>query len=249
MRPSEVSVPAWQGDLKFNLWRRKMKKAIAISLKLFLAVITGFALYAPVAEAAGRGNNGAGSMEFSVPLNYTSSSTLTGQNGSSADINAALNMGFGMGYNFNDNFQINGTFSWAQRNYSANTTGTGNIGSYNGTLYTSSLQVNAVYYFMAGDFTPFVQGGFGTTYVDSNIPNGQSGSSCYWDPYWGYVCGTYQPTKTSSNISYSAGLGARYDVNRQFAVQGSVNKFYLDAPQAGSKPSFDMLRIDFIFRM
>jgi hypothetical protein len=60
------------------------------------------------------------------------------------------------------------------------------------------------------------------------------------------VCGTYQPTKTSTNISYSGGLGVRYDINRQFAMQGSYNKFYIDS---ASKPSFDMFRIDFIFRM
>jgi hypothetical protein len=228
-----------------------MKKTIATSLKLFLAAIAALALYAPVAEAAGRGNNGAGSMEFSVPLNYSSSETITGANGSKADINATLSMGFGMGYNFNDHFQVNGVFSWAQRNYSATTyNAIGGVGNYNNTMYTSSLQVNAVYYFMAGDFTPFVQGGFGTTYVDSNIPNGDySGSTCYWDPYWGYVCGTYVPTKTSSNISYSGGVGARYDVNRQFAVQGSYNMLYIDAPQAGGKPSFDIFRMDFIFRM
>ena len=229
-----------------------MNKTIAASLKLFLAVLTGLALYAPVAEAAGRGNNGAGSMEFSVPLNYTSSETITGANGSSADNNAALSMGFGMGYNFSDHFQVNGAFSWSQRNYTARPVPDAGVtvNPYNNTMYTSSLQVNAVYYFMAGDFTPFVQGGFGTTYIDTNIPNGTgTGSTCYWDPYWGYVCGTYVPTKTSSNISYSAGAGARYDVNRQFGLQGSYNKFYIDAPNSGSTPSFDVFRVDFIFRM
>ena len=225
-----------------------MKKTIAISLKLFLAAMAGLALYAPAAEAAGRGNNGNGSLEFTVPLNYTSSATLNGANGSSAEINAALNTGFGMGYNINDNFQVNGTFTWAYRNYSAKNTGNLN-GDYNGQLNTSSLQLNAIYYFMAGDFTPFVSGGFGTSYVDSGIPNGGSSSSCYWDPYWGYVCGTYQPTKSSSNISYSAGLGARMDINRQFAMQGSLNRMWIDAPNSGSKPEFDMFRIDFIFRM
>lgn len=228
-----------------------MKKAIATSLKLFLAAIAGLALYAPAAEAAGRGNNGNGSLEFSVPINYTSSATITGQNGSSADINAALNTGFGMGYNVNDNFQVNGTFSWGYRNYSAkpvNDAGS-TVGPYNGQLSTSSLQLNAVYYFMAGDFTPFVSGGFGSTFVDSNIPNGTGSSTCYWDPYWGYVCGTYQPTKSSTNISYSAGLGARMDINRSFAMQGSVNRMWIDAATSGSKPEFDMFRIDFIFRM
>jgi opacity protein-like surface antigen len=229
-----------------------MKQALATSLKLFLAALAGLALVIPAAQAKDRGNNGAGSMEFSVPIAYTGSTTVDGENGSKADVQAAFNMGFGMGYNFTDKFQVNGIFSWSQRNYSATLTsdgvpGCGSNCNYNNTLYTTSLQVNAVYYFMPGDFTPFVQGGFGTTYIDTNIPNGTGSSGCYWDPYWGYVCGTYQNTKTSSNISYSGGLGARYDVNRQFAVQGSYNKFYIDGSHA--KPDFDIVRFDFIFRM
>ena len=229
-----------------------MKKTLATSLKLFLAVLAGLALVVPAAQAKDRGNNGQGSLEFTVPINYTKSETLNGANGSSADINSTLNTGFGMGYNINDNFQVNGTFSWAYRNYSAITTPTGGstVTNYSGQLDTSSLQLNAVYYFMAGDFTPFVQGGFGTTFVDSNIPDGgTSGSTCYWDPYWGYVCGTYVPTKTSTNISYSAGLGGRWDISRQFAMQGSFNRMWIDAAQAGSKPQFDSFRIDFVFRM
>jgi hypothetical protein len=227
-----------------------VKKTLATSSKLFLAVLAVLALAVPAAQARDRGNNGAGSLEFTVPINYTSSTNITGQNGSSADINAALSTGFGMGYNINDNFQINGTFSWGSRNYAATTTGSLGTTQYNGTLDTSSLQMNAVYYFMAGDFTPFVSGGFGTTYVNTNIPTGSGGSNtCYWDPYWGYVCGSYYPTKTSNNISYSAGLGARMDISRNFALQGSINRMWLDAPQTGSKPEFDSLRIDFVFRM
>ena len=88
-------------------------------------MLAGLALVVPAAQARDRGNNGHGSLEFTVPINYTSSATITGQNGSSADVNAALNTGFGMGYNINDNFQVNGTFSWGYRNYSATTTGTG----------------------------------------------------------------------------------------------------------------------------
>jgi opacity protein-like surface antigen len=218
-----------------------MKTAIMKSLQLVFAALAGIALCVPVAEAGNRGNNGAGSLEFNIPINYTQSSTINGQNGTSMDVDAALNTGFGMGYNINDNFQVNGQFSWAQRNYSAKTSGAGN---YNSTLYTSSIQMNAVYYFMAGDFTPFVMGGFGTTFVDSNIPDGTT--SCYWDPYWGNVCS--QSTKTSNSISYSFGLGARMDVSRQFAVQGSVNKSYIDSSQAG-KPDFNSFKIDFIFRM
>jgi opacity protein-like surface antigen len=155
-----------------------------------------------------------------------------------------------MGYNFTDNFQINGQFAWAYRNYStkgAPTGGTPSVTNSSGTLNTSSLQVNAVYYFMPGDFTPFVTAGFGTTYVDTGIPTGTGSTGCYYDPWWGYVC--YNDTKSSSNISYGAGLGARMDVSRGFAIEGSVNRNYIDANNASSKPAFDTVKFNFIFRM
>jgi len=220
----------------------------AIGLNLFLASIAGFMLYVPAAEAKDRGNNGNGSVEFSIPINYTQSVTTTGENGSSATVNAALNSGFGIAYNISDKFQVNGTFSWGNRNYSINNLPPGTaLGAGNGVLSTSTLQMNAVYFFLPGDFAPFVSAGFGTTFIDSNIPNGSGSGSCYWDPYWGYVCGSYQPTYSSTNITYNWALGARFDVNRQFAIDGVYSKMYIDA--TNSSPSFDMFRMDFIFRM
>jgi hypothetical protein len=226
-----------------------MKKSITMSLNVFLASMAALMLCVPVAEAKDRGNNGNGSVEFSIPINYTESSSITGANGSTADVNAALSTGFALSYNINDYFQLGGSFSWGNRNYSATVVCTSLpcTSNYNGTLSTSSLQMNALWYFLPGDFTPFASAGFGTTFVDSNIPNGTGSSSCYWDPYWGYVCGTYQPTKSSTNISYSFGLGARYDFSRQFALQGSLNRMYIDGPN--SKPQADMIRVDFVFRM
>jgi len=229
-----------------------MKTVMAISLKLILAAITSVALFAHVAEAKDRGNRGNGSLEFTVPITYTAAQTINGTNGSTVDFNDALSSGFGMGYNINDNVQFNFGFTWGTRNYKAQTVGdtTGVITKYSGTIDTSSLQLNAVYYFMEGDFTPFISGGFGSTFVDSNIPNGTSTDTCYWDPYWGYVCGSYVPTKSSSNVSYNTGLGARMDINRQFALQGSVNRMWINSFQTeGAKPQVDSFRIDLIFRM
>ena len=223
-----------------------MKKTIAISLKLFLVAIAGLSLYAPVAEAGGRGNNGAGSLEFNVPIVYTTTTTIDGSGstaGSSMTIYDQLNSGFGLGYNINDNFQINGQFAWAYRNYSTQ----GGANQYSGSLNTSSLAMNAVYYFMAGDFTPFVSAGFGSTFIDTGIPDGSGTGGCYYDPWWGYVC--YEDTKSSSNITYGMGIGARMDISRGFAIEGSLNRNYIDANQASSNPTLDTVRFNFIFRM
>ncbi|MGC2047083.1 MAG: outer membrane beta-barrel protein [Gallionella sp.] len=219
-------------------------------LKLVFAAIAGLVLCIPAAQAANRGNNGAGSLEFNVPLNYMGYTSKTFDDGSSASTNAAFGLGFGMGYNFNDHFQVNGQFSWSGRNYKATVVDPAAViptQTFSNTLYTSTINVNAVYYFMSGDFTPFVSGGIGSTFLDSNIadPSGGSGG-CYYYPYWGYSC--YEPTKTSTNVSYNYGLGVRMDVNRGFAIEGSWNQLYIDTAQSES-PKVDIWRANFIFRM
>jgi Outer membrane protein beta-barrel domain len=228
-----------------------MKTVMTTSLKLVLATITAVVLIVPVAEAKDRGNRGNGSVEFSVPINYTTPTTINGSNGATVELSDSLSSGFGLGYNVSDNLQFNGQFTWGYRNYKGQTVGdAGTITKYSGTIDTSSVQLNAVYYFLDGDFTPLVSGGFGNTFVDSNIPSGGSTDTCYWDPYWGYVCGTYVPTKSSINVSYNLGLGARMDLGKQFALQGGVYRMWINSTQSsGAKPEIDMVRIDLIFRM
>jgi hypothetical protein len=189
-----------------------------------------------------------GTMEFILPVIYSPSQTVGGQGGSSADLNSDLGLGFGFGYNLNNHFQVNGIFNWSTRNYNANIVqDNGVTRKATGTLDTSTIAINAVYYLMSSNFTPFVSAGIGSVFVDSNIPNGAQGSSaCWYDPFYGYVCNTYQPTKTYTSVSYTGGLGVRWDMSRQFATQASYNKLWLDS---NSTKEFDGWRLDFIFRM
>jgi opacity protein-like surface antigen len=192
----------------------------------------------------------AGSMEFFLPLTYTDATKVNGQGGSSVDINADWGLGFGMGYNITDNFQVNGAFTWAYRSYNAMVVkDDGTTQRYNNYMDTSTLSLNGVYYFMNGNITPFISGGVGITYVDSNIQDGPATGSCWYDPWYGYICSSYVPTKTENDISYNAGIGVRFDVNRQFALQTGYYKTWIDFSKTSGSPNFDTLRLDFIFRM
>jgi len=194
----------------------------------------------------GRGGN----MEFFLPLTYTDATTVNGQGGSSVDINADWGFGFGMGYNISDNFQINGTFTWASRSYDAKAVkDDGTTQRYSNYMESSTISLNGVYYFMKGDITPFISGGVGITYVDTNIQTGPASGTCWNDPWYGYVCSSYVPTKTENDISYNAGIGVRMDVNRQFGLQAGYYKTWIDISKASGTPNFDTLRLDFIFRM
>jgi opacity protein-like surface antigen len=231
-----------------------MKRTWIIGLMLVVAAIAGAALVVPVAEAQGyttvRPGGRGGGWDFYLPLTYANSAIINGQNGTNVDINGGYGFGFGFGYNFNDNFQLNGMFTWNSRTYDATVVNTsGTTKKYSNYMDTSTFSLNAVYYFLSGTITPFVSGGVGITYVDTNIQTGPATGTCWYDPWWGYVCDSYVPTKTENDVSYNAGIGVRFDVNRQFSLQGSYNKMWIDISKASGSPDFDLWRMDFIFRM
>jgi opacity protein-like surface antigen len=232
-----------------------MKRAIIISLALVIAAFAGATLYVPVAEAqtytAVRPDGRGGQWEFILPITFTDSATVKGQGGSSVDINSDWGGGFGFGYNINDRFQINGIYSWGYRSYDATIVGTdGSKQKYNSFMNTATLALNGIFYILDGNVAPFVSGGIGITHIDTNIPSGSSSTNCWYDPWWGYMCSSYVPTKTQDDVSYTAGLGLRWDINRMFSLQGAYNKMWIDIQHsAGGMPDFDIFRLDFIFRM
>jgi len=221
---------------------------------LIITALIVAAFTIPGAEAQGTTNvrpgGRGGNWEIFLPLTFTDSTTIKGQGGSSVDINADWGFGFGLGYNVNDNFQVNGAFTWGYRSYNATIVQSdGATRKYSNFMDTSTLSLNGVYYFRNTDITPFVSGGVGVTYVDTNIQNGASSTYCYWDPWWGYICGGYVPTKAENEISYNAGVGVRFDVNRQFGLQAGYYRTWIDFSKASGTSAFDILRLDLIFRM
>jgi hypothetical protein len=223
----------------------------AIACVAVLTTRVGAQTYTTTAPSAGesRLEGRAGTWDFLLPLIYADSATVDGQGGSSLDINADWGFGFGFGYNFTDNFQLNGLFTWNSRSYDATIVqDDGSTRRYNNWTDTSTLSLNGIFYFLNGNVAPFVSGGVGITYIDTNIQTGVASTACWWDPWWGYVCSGYVPTKTENAVSYNAGVGVRFDLNRQFSLQPSFNKAWVDFDNSSGTPDFDIWRLDLIFR-
>lgn len=201
--------------------RNQSMKAVLGALMLFILPLGEALAYDPGPRE--------GKWDFTVQMRYADGQNVSGTNGSSADFNDTLGWGFGIGYNFTNKFALAMDINWANANYNGTyvTDPGGTIGNLYGTMYSSTVALNMTYYLTEGKIAPFVIGGLGSTFIDSNVPSGAPSSGCWWT-WYGYVCNTYQPTYSASAFSYNAGIGVRADLAPGFFLRGIAGRQWVD---------------------
>jgi len=181
--------------------------------------------------------------QFYLAPQFTNSKLLQFDNGAEADINEHSSWAFGIGYNVNEHIELNLAFSAGNSNYS----GTRIIDNtpedpenpngpqdFTANLYTSTIKFDFTYNLLKSDFTPFVAANIGSTYIDSGVPTGEIITGCWYDPWWGYVCYPTTQTYTSTEFTYGASLGVRYDINHQLFIKAGASRNYLDISSSNS---------------
>lgn len=194
----------------------------------------------------------AGSWDFMLHPQYLEGTEVKFEGGSKADIENDWGFGFGMNYNYSQRLALGFDFSWNDSNYTATRildNPQNEEVKVGGTLQSTVLAFNANYYFTDGKLAPFVAGTLGWTFLDSNIPSGPSESVCWWDPWYGYICGSYTPTKSTDEFGYGIGAGLRWDVTRSFFVRGSVMEYWVSVEKATDDVTATTARIDFGFSL
>ena len=181
------------------------------------SILLGAALLAAgsaLAQSSSRARHG----EIYIGPVFTESKSYSFEGGSTAKADTGVGLEFGYAYNFTPNFSAGVEFGWMDMDYSATVQpGPGNpniAGRINGTVETGTLRFVGTWNILAGNFTPFLTGGLGWTYVDTNIPSGLPESFCWYYPWWGQYCGTYVPTHDTTKFSYNVGAGLRLDVGK-----------------------------------
>jgi outer membrane assembly lipoprotein YfiO len=181
-----------------------------------------------------------GRYEVTLQPRYAASKDIDGAGGSKVALDPGYGFGVGFGYNFTDKIALHLDGSWNSSDYQATIATTDSGGTPTGTttasgtldIFTAALDLT--YYILDGPLTPFLTGGIGWTHVDSNIPSGPPQGACWYDPWYGYVCTSYQNTYTKDYLSYNLGLGARWDVKSGFFLRGSAGWQWIDLGQPGT---------------
>ena len=210
-----------------------------MTMVLALGTVLGMASWIPRVAAAEseRGMKWQGS----IPITFTSGASYDSEF-TSIDVNDDLGWGFGFGYNLNERFMVGADFTWLSANYNASTAtdfdGDGvpddsiDLG---GTLDAANFQLVGQWNILKGKITPFLRASFGWTWIDSNIPSGPATGTCWWDPWWGYVCDTWQPTYEDTAFAYGAAAGLRAEIGQRFYLEGSYNILWVDFDKAGTQ--------------
>jgi outer membrane protein assembly factor BamD len=172
------------------------------------------------------------------------------EGGTKATIDGGVGFLLGVGYHYNDRLQFGSTVSFDQKDYDAEIAGDtpGESFTAKGSLDTMSIMLDASYNFLTGPFTPFVVGSVGWSWVDTNVATEPPNIGCWWHPWYGYICTSWQDTRTVDGLAYELGVGLRYDFNEALAADGSYKMRWVDFDNAVDTPSFDGLQLNLIWK-
>ena len=197
---------------------------------------------APGSTPAARG----GRWEGRLGLAYQNSSSTDFKGGTAVDVNSGLGFVGGVDYHFTDRLSAGANLSYDKRHYTADVAGEqpGDVYRIKGDLTTTTLMVDGTYNFLTGRFTPLVTAGLGWDWVDTNIATGPPQTGCWWNPWYGYICTTWQNTKTVSGLAYELGVGVRYDFTDYLAADGIYKVRWIGFDNATGTPRFDGLQLN-----
>jgi outer membrane protein assembly factor BamD len=192
----------------------------------------------------------AGRWEASVGAGLASSSDVDFEGGTSAEIDSGVGFLLGVGYHFNERLKFGATFGYDQKDYEVEVAGDepGESFTGKGSLDSTSLMVDVIYNFLTGPFTPYVAGGVGWSWVDTNIATEPPEIGCWWHPWYGYVCTSFQDTRTVDGLAYELGVGMRYDFGNALAAEGAYTMRWVDFENATGTPSFDGVQLNLIWK-
>ena len=207
--------------------------------------IIGLAMLALAPAAFAQSADRAGTWETRLDIVYQNSSDWDFNGGTTADIDSDTSFLIGVGYHLSDNLELGGNLTFGQTDYSADIVGDeiGEIFGVTGEYESTSLLFDATWNFLPGAFSPFVSASAGWSWVDTNIATGPPQTGCWWDPWWGYVCSTFQNTKSLDGFAYGFDVGARYDFSDSIAAHFSYRMMWVDLENADGTPDVDGFRL------
>ena len=203
----------------------------------------------PAVSLAQFNNSRAQSWDFSLGAIYQNGNNSSGEGGSSLDVRNTWGLGFNFTYHFNDHFALGADLDFLRPGFNAVMVSENDPDDVIRIDHTASQfngRFKATWNITKGPLVPYVEAGFGWTYIDSNVADGPPTTGCWWHPWWGYICSNFYSTFSSTETTYGGALGLRYELRGNSFLKLSYNHWELDA--GTTSPTIQSARLDYGWR-
>lgn len=220
-----------------------MKLSTKLTLPLAASLL---ALAAPLTALADRDPG----WEFGAEIIYQLEETVDFEGGSTVKLEDDPSISLAFAYRINDHLEAHFALDWTETDYDVNVRSNNPLVqvSGQGSLESFTPKFGLNFNLLKSAFTPYATANVGWAFIDTNIPDAPPQSVCWWDPWYGYVCGAYQSTRTVDEFTYGVGAGLRWDITDSFTVKLGYNVQWLDLSRATSTPAQDQFRLGLWFR-
>jgi opacity protein-like surface antigen len=184
--------------------------------------------------------------DFGGELIYNFSQDINFEGGSRASVDDDVGLALSFAYRFSPRLELLIGVDWNAIDYDVHVApgdaaaGLGFDAAGELEYWTPRVGVN--FNFLDRDLTPYVTAAIGWSFIDTNIPDSPPQTACWWDPWWGYYCGTYQSTRSIDELVYDIGAGVRWDVSSTISLRLAYEHHWLDLGEATSTPGFDQVK-------
>jgi opacity protein-like surface antigen len=189
--------------------------------------------------------------DFSIGAVYQSSQTSAGSEGSSFAIEGEPGLGLSLNYHFNKRFALGGDFDFISPRYRAVIV-SDDVPPESVEINHRASQFNGrikgTFSFTDGPLVPYAQIGFGWTNFDSNVADGPPITGCWWHPWWGYICQNYFRTYSSTESTYGAALGLRYEFAGNSFLNVAYDYWEVDTGGDRTNPTLEQVRLQYGWR-
>ena len=187
--------------------------------------------------------------EFGADVIYQTSQDIEFDNGGTTTFEDDIGLSLYAGFRMSSRLEFQFGLDWSNADYKAEYQSQilpGTTVSVDSEIEEFTPFAKANFNFLEGPITPFVTANIGWSFIDTNIPEGLPQTGCWWDPWWGQVCGTYQNTRSTDAFTYGVGLGLRWDLSTGYSMRVVYEKQWYDVDDAGS-PDFDRFKLGIVF--
>jgi opacity protein-like surface antigen len=137
--------------------------------------------------------------------------------------------GFGFAFHFSDFFSVHSDFMFGGATFSGNAPlQTGGTIGFKQDAFISTGRFNLDYNIINRRLTPFVTAGIGYQYVETELKNAPPVNTCWWDPWWGWVCYSGHYYASETDFTWNAGGGLRWNIVDGLMIKALVGATWLE---------------------